>query len=233
MAGPNPLVSILIVDDNADARRLLALLLEPEGHRLLLARDGAEALQIAEAVPDLALAVLDVMMPGMDGFEVCRRLRLRTTGRYLPIILATALSDEAHITQGLAAGADDYVTKPLKQAEVLARVRAALRLKRATDELLDARELAAVGAMAVTLGHEINNPLAIVVGNLELVLTKGTPPDGDRCRLQAAYDGAVRIRELVRRLVNIRQVVLTKYLGSVDMIDVASSSSSDEKHTVE
>ena len=226
-----PKASILIVDDSPDAHRLLTLLLRPEGHRLLIARDGQEALRIAQQVPELALVLLDVMMPGIDGLEVCRRLRSRTAPGYLPIILATALTDEAHVVEGLAAGADDYVTKPIHRTEVLARVRAALRLKQATDELLEARELAAIGAMAVTLGHEINNPLTIVLGNLELVLRSPGMQNTTRAKLQAALDSANRIRDLVKRLVRVDKIVTTSYLGIVDMLDLARSCPPEEPHS--
>jgi len=220
---PGGKASILIVDDNATTRRLLAELLGAEGYRLLIARAGAEALRIVEQVAGIALIILDIMMPGMDGLEVCRRLRSRRSNRYVPIILATALDSEAHLAEGLAAGADDYVTKPFNQTEILARVRAALRLKRAMDELLDARELAAVGAIAVLLGHEINNPLAIVSGNLELVLRTGGVAGEQFHRLQAAREAAIRIRGLVQRLVRIRRVAITRYIGSVPMLDLDRS----------
>lgn len=219
--------SILIVDDNPVARKLLTLLLKSEGHRLLIARDGPEALRIAEEVPDLALVLLDVMMPGMDGLEVCRRLRALAGESYVPIIFATALDDEAHVVEGLAAGANDYVTKPLKQAEVLARVRTALRLKRALDELLGARELAAIGAMAVTLGHEINNPLTILMGNLELLLRSSDWEGKALRRLQDARAAATRVQELVRRLTRIKKVTTTSYVGSVQMLDLERSCPQD------
>ncbi len=217
--------TILIVDDHPDARRLLALLLAREGYRLLLAPDGPEALRIAESTPDLSLAILDVMMPGMDGLEVCRRLRARGEGAYVPIILATALTDEAHLVAGLQAGADDYVTKPFSHPELLARIRTALRLKRAMDQLLEARELGAVAAMQITLAHEINNPLTIVQGNLELLLgscgTEGATPH----RLKAALDACLRIRELVRQLVELKRVTTTTYIGSTRMLDLSGKKS--------
>ena len=226
---PRAQATILIADDNADVRRLLTLLLKPEGHRLLVARDGQEALGIVERVPDLSLVILDIMMPGMDGLEVSRRIRRRESRSYLPIILASALCDEAHIVEGLAAGADDYVTKPFVQTEVLARVHTALRLKRALDGLLDARELAAVGAMAVTLGHEINNPLTTVVGNLGLVLRQGVPGERPRRKLAAALEAAERIRELVKRLTAINRVVTTTYIDTVRMLDIDASCAEEPK----
>jgi len=209
---------ILIADDNPDSRRLLALLLKPEGHHLLLAADGQEALRVVDATPDLSLVLLDVMMPGMDGLEVCRQIRSRKG--YVPIILVTALSDEGNVSAGLAAGADDYVTKPLNHTQVLARVRAALRLKGALDQLVESSELAAVAAMQVTLAHEINNPLAIAQGNIELLLNSTPPDHPNHDRLKAAFEACVRIRELVQRLVEMKKVVTKTYLGSVRMLNV-------------
>ena len=218
---PRAGLSILIVDDNAEVRRLLALLLKPEGYRLLLARDGHEALRIADRVPEVALVILDVMMPGLDGLEVCRRLRQRP--HYVPIILATALADEGHVLRGFEAGADDYVTKPFRKPEVLARVRSALRLELAIRQLVDAKELASVGAMAVTLGHEINNPLTTVVGNVELSLNSTNLDDKTRRRLAATHEAACRIRDLVDRLVHIKRVVTTAYIDSIKMLDLDGS----------
>ena len=227
---PQTAPSILIVDDNAEARRLLSLLLQAEGYHLLVARDGHEALRIVDRVPDLALVVLDVMMPGIDGLEVCRRIRRRDDRRYLPVILATALSDPEQVVSGLAAGADDYVTKPFAEAEVLARVRAALRLKRASDALVEAHELATAGAMAVTLGHEINNPLTTVIGNLELALHNEGLDERSQRRLAAALEAANSIRELVHRLVSIKQVITTAYIDSVRMLDLDASCPPSQHH---
>ena len=239
--------TILAVDDHPEALRLLALLLRPEGHRILTAENGQEALRVAEATPGLSLILLDVMMPGMDGLEVCRQFRARRREIYVPIILATALSEDEHLVAGLAAGADDYVTKPIRHPELLARVRAALRLKRAHDQLEAARELAAVAAMQVTLAHEINNPLTIVLGNLELALNGprgGQDAQGSHLhlahsrhvrnedvtpRLRAAYDACVRIRELVAQLAELRKVATTTYVGSVRMLDLGRSAPPPEK----
>jgi two-component system response regulator MtrA len=215
--------SILIVDDSPETRRLLSVLLQAEGYRLLVARDGPEALRIVERAGALSLVILDVMMPGMDGLEACRRIRQRGDDPYTPIILATALSDEADIVKGLAAGADDYVTKPFRHAEVVARVRTALRLKEALDGLVVAREIAIAGAMATTLEHEVNNPLSAVVGNIELVLARSHPDEKTRHRLQAALEGAHRIRDVVARLTRIEKVVTTVYLNSVRMVDFGRS----------
>mgnify|MGYP005850886581 CR=1 FL=1 len=218
---------ILIVDDHGDARRLLGLLLEAEGYRIISAQSGQEALRIADATPHLSLILLDVMMPGMDGLEVCRAFRARQRASYVPIILTTALSEEEHLAAGLAAGADDYVTKPLRCTEVLARVRATLRLKRAHDELAAARELSAIAAMQVTLAHEINNPLAIVQGNIDLCLNSTSDPTARR-RLQAALDACMRIREIIQRLADLKKVATTTYVGSARMLDLREAGQHDK-----
>ena len=120
---------ILIVDDEEGNCEVLEALLTPLGHRLQFAANGQEALQQAVASrPDLI--VLDVMMPGMDGFEVCRRLRATAGLQEVPIVLITALDDRASRLQGFEAGADEYVTKPFDRTELRARVLNTLRLNR-------------------------------------------------------------------------------------------------------
>ncbi|MEM7345954.1 MAG: response regulator, partial [Chloroflexota bacterium] len=113
--------TILIVDDESTGRELLDRLLRSEGYQLGFANDGKEALEKAnELIPDLIL--LDVMMPGMDGFEVCRRLRADPVLAEVPIIIITALDQEKDYIEGLELGADDFLTKPFNQVELLARV---------------------------------------------------------------------------------------------------------------
>src|SRR5437870_1681291 len=115
---------ILIAEDELVTRTMLDDMLRAEGFRTLLARDGAQALETnSREKPDLLL--LDVMMPVYDGFEVCRRAKdeARLEGRFLPVLFLTALSQREARLQGLALGADDYLTKPFHRAEVLLRVR--------------------------------------------------------------------------------------------------------------
>jgi PAS domain S-box-containing protein len=125
----NAPATILVVDDVAANRDTLRELLEPEGYRLLEAADGPAALQLAAATPP-DLVLLDVMMPGMDGFEVCRRLRAHPQLAEVPVIMVTALDDRASRLAGLEAGADDFITKPFHRAELRARTRTITRLNR-------------------------------------------------------------------------------------------------------
>ena len=116
---------ILVADDESDVRELVAYRLTRSGFEVIEAMDGETALQLArECIP--ALAVLDVMMPTLDGYDVTRRLREDETTRGIPVILLTARAQEADVNRGFDAGADDYLKKPFDPDELVARVRAVL-----------------------------------------------------------------------------------------------------------
>jgi putative two-component system response regulator len=139
---------ILVVDDDESLRRLETVLLQRAGCRVIEARDGLEALAKAiDQTPDLIL--MDVQMPGADGVEVTRRLRARSQTAITPIILVTGLDQTHDKVAGLDAGATDFVTKPFEGAELLARVRAALRMKEAVDHLEDAQSVLVALANAI------------------------------------------------------------------------------------
>jgi len=116
---------VLAADDDADILGLITFRLERSGYTVLQAHDGEEALELARtAKPDLA--VFDVMMPKLDGFELTRRLRAEEATKHMPIILLTARAQEADVQEGFEAGADDYIRKPFSSQELRARVQAIL-----------------------------------------------------------------------------------------------------------
>src|SRR6266498_1894061 len=120
---------VLIVEDEPDIRGLLAFHLEREGYQVVKSTNGADALRQVRAMPP-DLVLLDLMLPEMDGLEVCRRLRQDPATARLPIVMLTAKGDEVDRVLGLEIGADDYVVKPFSPKELLARVRAVLRRSR-------------------------------------------------------------------------------------------------------
>ncbi len=123
---------ILVVDDTPRNVKLLADLLSAKGYAVVTAKSGPEALKTVDAEqPDLVL--LDVVMPGMSGYEVCRRIRDNPATGILPVVMVTALDPSEERINGLEAGADDFLTKPINQAELLARVRSLLRIKQLYD----------------------------------------------------------------------------------------------------
>src|SRR6266851_3471481 len=145
--GPNA-ARILVVDDHEGNRTLLSRLLTREGHVVYTAKNGEEALEfVLRELPDLVL--LDVMMPLVNGFEVCREMKRQPATRLIPIVLVTALKDSGDKIAGLEAGADDFLSKPVNPAELQARVRSLVRLKRYTDDLDSAESV--IVSLALTI----------------------------------------------------------------------------------
>ncbi|HEY5387227.1 MAG TPA: diguanylate cyclase [Thermoleophilia bacterium] len=141
---------ILIAEDDVTSRLLLKRVLENWGHEVTVTIDGAEAWQVLRADDAPRLAILDWMMPGMDGVDVCRRVRARATLQPTYIILLTALGDKDSVVTGLDAGADDYVGKPYDPDELRARLDVGCRLVKLNDELLEAQ-----GALEVLASTDV------------------------------------------------------------------------------
>ena len=159
---------ILIVDDDLQGRETLEALLTQEDYQLVCAASGREAFEKAAAQPP-DLVLLDVMMPKMDGFEVCERLRADPRLSEVPVLLLTALDDRGSRLRGLAAGADDFITKPFDRVELRTRLRSLLRLNRyrrlleTREQLLRAQRLETIGLLAGGIAHDLNNILAPVL----------------------------------------------------------------------
>ena len=175
---------LLVVEDEPTINQAVTDRLRAEGFEVHQAYDGPGAVTAyVEFGPDLVL--LDVMLPGFDGLEVCRRIQAQ---RPVPVLMLTARDDETDILVGLAVGADDYLTKPFRMREVVARVRALLR------RVERARELAATPAERRTLGDLVLDPATrrVTVGGVDVHLT---PLEFDLLGALAARPGAVRTRE--------------------------------------
>jgi signal transduction histidine kinase/CheY-like chemotaxis protein len=154
---PKQTARILIVDDHEDNVALLQMMLSAQGYTIVTASDGLQALDLVRsAPPDLIL--LDVMMPRMSGYEVVEIVRSENTGGYIPIMLITAKQDLADKIKGLNVGADDFLTKPVQSAELIAKVRALLRLKQVQDELIHERNK---NEMLYLVGQQLNSTLDV------------------------------------------------------------------------
>ena len=173
---------VLIVEDEPDIRKLITLHLEREGFRCRAAATGTEALrELASAMPDLV--VLDLMLPELDGLEVCRRIRSDPNSAAVPIIMLTAKADEIDRVVGLEMGADDYIAKPFSPKELVARVRAVLRRTRQRE----APRVLAAGQLALDPMRHI-----VTVGGQPVVLT---PKEFDLLRVLLESSGRALSRE--------------------------------------
>jgi putative two-component system response regulator len=133
-ANTMPLGTILVADDNQSARDILEIMLRNHGYRVLSAADGSQALAALEEEA-IDLALIDVVMPGQSGFAVCRAVKDRPDMRLTPVVLITGLGRVEDRIRGIEAGADDFLNKPVRKEELLARVKSLVRIKRFTDEL--------------------------------------------------------------------------------------------------
>jgi putative two-component system response regulator len=145
--------TVLVADDLKENREMLAALLRSEGYRVFLAEDGEEALELLATGP-IDIALLDVMMPRCSGFRVCRKIKSNVETRLLPVVLITGLSNTEDRVQGIECGADDFLIKPIKKEELIARVKSLLRIKQFTDEL----EHAETVLFSLALGIEAKDP---------------------------------------------------------------------------
>jgi DNA-binding response OmpR family regulator len=203
---------LLIVDDTPQNLRLISDFLAEQGFELMLTRSGAQALEkVRLATPDLVL--LDVRMPEMDGFEVCRRLKADPATAGIPIIFMTALDDAVHKVEGFRLGAVDYVTKPIQREELVARIRHHLQLHRLQNELVEKSEdLAAknaeLEAYAHTIAHSLKTPLATANRFLEILAKyKGAEMSEEAHRLvQQACDAMSMTGDVVDALLMLSTV---------------------------
>lgn len=178
---------ILIVDDNEANRDVFETRLAANGYDIVTARDGEEGLAMARDLqPDLLL--LDIMMPKLDGIEVCRRLKGDETLPFMPIILVTAKADASDVVAGLDAGGDEYLTKPVDHAALVARVKSMLRIKALHDQTREqAAQLEAEAAALATLNETLEQRVAEQVEELDRVsqLKRFFPPQLTEALLSA------------------------------------------------
>jgi signal transduction histidine kinase len=171
---------VLIVDDNKENVDLLAYFLKPQNYQIITAYDGAEALLRVESEnPDIIL--LDIMLPKLDGFQVCERIKKNQDTRFIPIIMITALKELKDKIRSLEAGADDFISKPFENVELLTRVRSLMRIKEYHDQLeIKNQELKEKNNALIRMDqfkeelnhlivHDMKNPLFVIQGNLQMM----------------------------------------------------------------
>ncbi len=160
--------NILLVDDTLDNLRVLSNLLTEQGYYVRPVPDGRQALSAAaRKPPDLIL--LDIMMPGMDGYEVCRRLKADERTREIPVIFISAIDETLDKVKAFSLGGVDYVTKPFQEAEVLARVNTHLTMRRLFQEHMEIERHRSLAQMVAGVAHELNTPLGVINTAVNLI----------------------------------------------------------------
>jgi len=211
---PNDRAVVLIVDDTPDNLALLSDTLNDAGYAVLVALDGQSALQrLARVTPDVVL--LDALMPGMDGFETCKLIKSDPRNRHLPVIFMTALTESEHVVHGFRVGGIDYVPKPVKPSEVVARIAAHVQRSRQQRHMDRALEIGMRAALIAAEDGTIRWQSELARERLPRYAAVGAPGDGlpdllhqwllrwigAGCDLQASFDTVSgRVRQSVRVL---------------------------------
>ena len=203
--------TILVVDDEAPTRMNLRAFLEDQGYRVLEASGGLEALACArEQAPDLIM--LDITMPGLDGFETCRRLKASPETAAIPVLFLSALMETADKVQAFACGGVDYVTKPCQFQEVESRVRTHLEIRRRGRQLEEQnaalRRLEQLrDSFTHMVAHDMRTPLTGIIAGLELALEDLPPGDGGlRRKLEMAASRAGALAELITQMLQLSRM---------------------------
>jgi two-component system sensor histidine kinase/response regulator len=214
----NSAPKILVVDDNPDNVELLAKRLRSLGYRTCEAYDGEEALEkVAQEEPDLV--ILDVMMPKLDGFEVCSRLKAQERTRLIPVIMLTAKREMPDKIKGLDTGADDYVTKPFNPQELTARVRSLLCLRTIQDKRLTEERLGALGQMAEGVAHEVRNPMVSIGGFARRIRDKLPLDDPLRDYAGHIIKEVERLETMVEEIVRFKALMISPF-APADLAEV-------------
>ncbi|MDX2075932.1 MAG: hybrid sensor histidine kinase/response regulator [bacterium] len=251
MTDPKHLGKVLMVDDVFENIDMMLRVLNREGYEVIIARDGEEAMvQVAEHDPDIIL--LDVMMPGIDGFQVCQRLKQNDATKDIPVIFITALANTVYIVKGFEVGAVDFITKPFRPKEVVARVNTHLTVTRQRKEIERLREQDRVYFEKLTAmkddvmnmaSHDLKNPLNNVKTAVSLIRRQRKEDDekGEEL-LRIIENSAEQMKNLITglldlakietgRAINLQPVKVNKFLD--DNLSIFKLAAHDKNITLE
>ncbi|MEH2361717.1 sensor histidine kinase [Nostoc sp.] len=242
---------ILVVDDNLANLEVLSSFLDQSNFEVWATRSGEKAIQKLDTdhLPDLIL--LDVMMPGMDGFETCKHLKSDPRIQDIPIIFMTALSDTADKVKGLQLGAVDYITKPFQYEEVFVRIENQLKLRNLTKtliakngelqqaqtQLIQAEKIATLGHLTAGIAHEVNNPINFIAGNLNFV-EEYVQEVVDLLKLYQKYlpdppveiQNAIKTKDISFLLNDLSKIIQSMQVGTDRVIEIVSSLNNFSRH---
>ena len=225
--------TILIADDDPDTRAIVGSAIQMLGHTFVEAGDGRTACSLAQEI-NIDMAVLDVMMPELNGIEVCEKLKKLPGGEYVPILMLTARDNVKDKVTALDGGADDYLTKPFHYQELQSRIKALLRvrelnirlreqntqLQEMQEKLVNQERQMLVTQLAGTAAHQLGQPLSAIMLNCHLV--ESLPADDARAKkaLAAIKQDAKRMAELIEKLRNADASKKSAYHGKTDILSI-------------
>jgi two-component system cell cycle response regulator len=209
---------ILVVDDQPGNVFLLQDRLNREGFEVITAYDGTSGIKVArDQKPDLIL--LDIMMPGIDGFEVCREISSNNYTNHIPIILVTALNSSEDTQKGFDCGAFDYIKKPFNKIELLARIKAAVRFTETKKLVIELEKIDTFSTTVKKTNHEIKQPLTLI--NLSVTALKRELEEANfdktsaKKRVEFIQSAAKDIIEIMETMLNIDKIEISDYLNSL------------------
>ncbi|MCF4965875.1 hybrid sensor histidine kinase/response regulator [Nostoc sp. CMAA1605] len=211
--------SILVIDDEPDNFDVIEALLFNEGYELNYAASGQRVIERLKIVqPDVIL--LDVMMPDVDGIEVCKHIKSHSQWQYIPIIMVTALTAKEDMVRCMAAGADDFISKPVNGLELRARVNSMLRIKRQHDDLqalLNLRE-----DMVKMILHDMRNPLTSILLATEILQLPHFPPERQKTKVEQIVNSVQQLQALIDDLMIMAKLESGKMVLNYTNVDLVS-----------
>lgn len=214
---------ICVIDDHPENVFILQDRLEKAGFEIITAYDGKSGLEkVREELPDLVL--LDVMMPGVSGFDVCRSITKDDLTKHIPVILLTALTSTEDLEEGLQAGAFDYVKKPFNRAELLARIKSALRFSETNKFLIEIEKINIFAATVLTANHEIKQPLTLINLSITAIRRELSKEELNlesiEKRVKFIETATKEIISVLEKLTSIKKPIFTEYINNLKMIDI-------------
>lgn len=209
---------VLIADDALDTVELLKKRLNFEGYETIEAYDGEQCLeQASKGNPDVI--ILDVMMPKLDGYEVCRKLKANRSTAYIPVLMLTAKGEVEDKIKGLGVGAHDYMPKPFDYKELSARIKSLLAIKSARERLVQEEKSEALNHMMDELAHELRNPLTSIGGFARRLYDNLSEGDPSREYARIILKEVSRLEKMVKHLVELKAAAIT-YKEPTDINDL-------------
>ena len=216
-------MKILIAEDNETSRRILEAVLVKWDYEVVSACDGNEAWEKLQDNDAPKLIILDWMMPGKNGIELCRKLRSRDNVEPMYIILLTARDDKNDIVEGLSAGADDYISKPFNTDELRARIDVGRRMVELQDSLIEREKLQVIFEMTGAICHELSQPMQAISGNSELILMGIKESDPLYRNIKTIKEQVDRMGNITRKLKKVTRYKTKDYIKS-KIIDIDHAS---------